>query len=439
MSSQIFKMRMFLFMIFLSSCGFAQDGWQWTELAEMPEPVSNNAVTEGYCGDTLCVYSFTGIGSNLDPEAIHLKAWRYNSILNTWQQLPDVDDTMGKIAASASTVKNKIYIIGGYHVLPNFNEITSAKVHRFDPQTNQWLPNGTDAPIPVDDQVQVVWRDSLIYTVTGWSTSTNITDVQIYNPANDSWAAATPVPTSNSFRAFGASGVIVGDTIFYYGGTQISGINFVANNNIRRGVINPEDPTEIEWDLLPDTEFEDGYRTAAFSYGESAVWIGGASTAYNFDGLAYSNGSGVEPESVIRLFDTTNQSATIAQPTPYGVMDLRGIAVESGNSWIVAGGMEANQEVGSKVYRVEAPLLSIYELKSFSTTIHQEGSLIGLRFSQYLSAQLHVYDSVGKSIASDQINGNEFSISLINNATGIYFISILTESGENTVLKVWNP
>ena len=122
------------FIVFLSTLSFAQDGWQWTELEEMPEPVSNNAVSEGYCGDTLCVYSFTGIGSELNPEAIHLKAWRYNSILDSWQQLPDViDDMGGKIAAGASTVKNKIYIIGGYHVLPNFNEVTSAKVHRFDP------------------------------------------------------------------------------------------------------------------------------------------------------------------------------------------------------------------------------------------------------------------------------------------------------------------
>ena len=60
--------------------GLAQPGWDWAELSGMPEPVANNAVTHGCCGDTLCAYSFTGIDSTLTPSVIHLKAWRYNTV-----------------------------------------------------------------------------------------------------------------------------------------------------------------------------------------------------------------------------------------------------------------------------------------------------------------------------------------------------------------------
>ena len=92
------------------------------ELPPMPEPVANNAVTSAYCGDTLCVYSFCGIDSTKTPQGIHLKAWRFNTVTELWSQLPDVpDDTgNGKIAAGASTVGNKIYVIGGYYVEDNF-------------------------------------------------------------------------------------------------------------------------------------------------------------------------------------------------------------------------------------------------------------------------------------------------------------------------------
>ena len=148
------------FVLFASDVSFAQPGWTWTQLPSMPEPVGNNAVTHGYSGDSLCVYSFTGIDSTLTPEGIHLKSWRYNTVSQEWMELPYVPDFQGKIAAGASTVGNLIYVVGGYYVNPNFTEESSDDIHIFDPETNSWLADGALIPVPIDDHVQAVYNDS---------------------------------------------------------------------------------------------------------------------------------------------------------------------------------------------------------------------------------------------------------------------------------------
>ena len=54
--------------------------------------------------------SFGGIDSSKIWSGIHLRSFRYNTQADTWETIPALPDTMGKIAAGASTIKNKIYI-----------------------------------------------------------------------------------------------------------------------------------------------------------------------------------------------------------------------------------------------------------------------------------------------------------------------------------------
>ena len=92
-------------------------------------------------------------------------------------------------------VDDVAYVIGGYHV---FADITVRA--QFGPGTSvgsgheTWLTDGAPIPIPIDDHVQAVWRDSLIYVITGWSNNTNVAAVQIYDPALDQWSVGTPGP-----------------------------------------------------------------------------------------------------------------------------------------------------------------------------------------------------------------------------------------------------
>ncbi len=419
--------------------GSAQPGFEWLELQPMPEPVANNAVVEGYSGDTLCVYSFTGIGLGLTPNDIHLKAWRYNTETAVWSQLPDVPDAMGKIAAGASRVGDTLYIIGGYNVFPNFSETTSPKVHRFNTQTNSWMGDGADTPTPIDDHVQAVWRDSLIFCISGWSNNGNVNDVQIYDPYQNAWTAATSTPNTNTFTAFGASGTIIGDTIYYMGGAQIAGFSFNATSILRRGIIDPNDPTAIVWQELLAAPGPDGYRMAATNYAGRAIWIGGSGEAYNFDGLAYSDGEGVEPLNLIRSFGADGSLWITYWPTPFAVMDLRGIAVASANSWIVAGGIGPNQVVSDRVFQISTASLGVAEPQRPIIGIAQDHSLFTLRFDRSLSGRIRVIDMTGKTVAVKTIASDRVEIDLHQFPAGLYVFALVEEPGISQTLKVINP
>jgi hypothetical protein len=325
--------------------------FQLIQKTNIPTSISNNAVSQGYKNGEPFVFSFAGIDNSKIYSGISLLSYAYDVNADSWTSLPDLPDTLGKIAASASTVKNKIYIIGGYHVLANGNEISSNKVHVFDPETSTYLTNGQNIPVPVDDQVQCVWKDSLIFCITGWSNTGNVPNVQIYNPQLDTWQASTSVPNNNTYKCFGGSGTIVGDTIYYYGGAS-GGFNFPAVNFLRKGVIDPLNPISITWSNPINIVGYTGYRTAALSDSFGFVYfIGGSSKSYNYNGLAYSNNAGVEPNETIITLDPSslNWQADVVQNLP---MDLRGIAQFENGKCFIVGGMETGQQVSSKTWEL---------------------------------------------------------------------------------------
>ncbi len=327
---------------------FCQTGWTWTELDSMPERVANNAVAYGTDDVYDYVFSFGGIDSTKIHTGVNKRAYRYTVGTDSWEEIAPLPFTLSNIASGASTVKNRIYIIGGYHVNPGGSEVSSNEVIRYNPETNSYLTNGATIPTPIDDHVQCVWKDSLIYVVTGWSNTGNVPNVQIYDAELDTWLTGTETPNTNEYKAFGASGEIIGDTIYYYGGAS-TGINFPAQKLLRKGVINAENPTEIEWTLL-----EDGpttlYRSAALTYGDYIFWAGGSAISYNYNGVAYNGSGGVPPLNQIMRYDHTNGNWNQGEGASFGVMDLRGIAQISPTEWIICGGMEAEQYVSRKTY-----------------------------------------------------------------------------------------
>lgn len=338
------------FLALLCSAPCIAQGQLFEELPSMPEAVTNNAVTGAVSGDTFCVYSFCGLDFTKIWSGIHLKAWRMNTVTGEWSSLPPVPDPAGgKIAAAASTVKNRIYVVGGYHVAQNGSETSSVKVHRFDPQTNTWLSDGTPLPKAIDDHVQAVWRDSLIYVITGWSNTGNAPDVQIYNPSSDTWIAGTAVPNNVNYKVFGASGVIVGDKIYYCGGAA-AGINFPASSFFRIGQINPDNPADITWSGFNSAAAK-GYRMAAAIKFGDPVWVGGSDVTYNYNGIAYNGSGGVPALSRRKQYFALNNSLTnedsLALPP---VMDLRGTAQRDYGYFITAGGMGPGQQVTNRVF-----------------------------------------------------------------------------------------
>lgn len=338
-------------LLLISNLSYAQKMWTWEELALMPEKTSNNAVVEAQVGAETYVYSFGGIGEGKKSADIHNRSYRYSVNSNLWEQISDIPGTPQKIAMGASYVKDKIYIMGGYSVSSKGNEKSYDSVHVFDPVLNDFISPGAPIPTPIDDHVQAVWRDSLIFLVTGWSNTQNVPDVMIYDPTFDSWQIGTDVPGDDTYMAFGASGTIIGDTIYYHGGAAM-GANFPLNSYLRKGVIDSNNPTNIVWTQEEESPNEPLYRSAVVSHQNRVMWIGGSPISYNYNGVAYNGSGGVNPTHRILSYFVGEKRWEEYLYQDEKVMDLRGIAQLSENEWIIAGGMLKNQEVSDKTFRL---------------------------------------------------------------------------------------
>ena len=419
----------FIFFSFLTTVA---QSITYQALSDMPEKVSNNAVCSATVAGTPYLFSFSGIDSTKSCDGDHLRSFRYNVETDEWETIaPLPDDLGGKIAAGASTVKNKIYIIGGYHLASNCGETSSGKVHIYDPETNTYLPDGATIPKAIDDQVQAVWRDSLIYVITGWSNTNNVVDVQIYDPTNDNWTIGTSIPNNSQWRVFGASGAIIGDTIYFAGGAgNWSGSNFPPTLTFRKGYINPENPSEITWEgeLAPKSR---GYRMAASTFDDKVIWLGGSDVTYNFDGIAYNGSGGVSPLDRISFYDPGNGAIEQLFGFIPAQMDFRGVGKISENQFILAGGMIENQEVTNKTW-----LITIDNL----TTVSEESSKeVGLfpnpvRDQLYIDVEANVYleilDFQGKTW---QTSTNQKVINVEQLPSGVYILSMHFKDGKTAV------
>lgn len=337
-----------ILILFISSALTLQAQLIVEEIGTLPDRVANNAVTEGFIGDTPYLFSFGGLDSTKTYKGIHLKSYRVNLNTGKSERIPDLPDTLGKVAAGASRLGNIIYIFGGYHVFADRSELSSNKVHRYDITKNEYLTDGANIPVAIDDHVQTIYQDSLIYLITGWSDKKNVPNVQIYNSNTDSWSVGRSTPDEEVYKSFGASGTIIGHTIYYFGGaTSVRG--YAIHNQLRIGEINPVDPTDITWSIhTPDTNI-DGYRMASTSVKGQPHWIGGSNQTYNYNGIAYNRSGGVPPNNRDLYFDG---QGWIQQQVSILPMDLRGIANISDTEKYLAGGMLSDQRVSNKVYKL---------------------------------------------------------------------------------------
>ncbi|MFK7776427.1 MAG: T9SS type A sorting domain-containing protein [Saprospiraceae bacterium] len=404
-------------------------GQVFYELPNMPMPVANNAVTEATVNGITHVYSFAGIDETKIYTGIHKKAFRYNTQSQVWDEIAELPSGNGRIAAGASVVKNKIYIIGGYEVFSNGSEVSVNKTHIYNPETNSYEADGTPIPLAIDDHVQAVWKDSLIYVVTGWSNNTNYPNVQIYNPLDDEWMTGTPVPNTNDYKAFGASGAIVGDTIYYLGGAKSSS-GFNISSSLRRGIIDSNDPTNITWSLVPNVSGK-VYRAAAIPFLNSIYWIGGSEVTYNFNGIAYNDSGGVPPRENLTILFTENDSLIEVAPDMFGngmpqVMDLRGIAsLNDGGRAIIAGGIVANQQVTDKVFEVDVwtALVANQNINLNPFKISPNPTADFFILEKEGNFDLQIWDISGKLFLEKNSNGfDEINISNLN--SGVYFVKI---------------
>lgn len=409
--------------------------WQITPLAGAPERVTNNAVAEGFVNGVPYIYTFGGLDSTKLYSGIHLRSYRYNTMTNVWDTIAALPDTLGKIAAGANRVKDKIYIIGGYHVYANGGEASSNKVHIYDINSNTYLADGANIPVAIDDQVQAVWRDSLIYVITGWSNTGNVSAVQIYNPSADTWQAGTGVGNNNTFRSFGASGAIVGDTIYYFGGASMAG-SFNIQTYFRRGLINPNNPSQINWSSFTWMGLN-GYRMAATTALGKVFWLGGSNVTYNYNGIAYNGSGGVSPNGRSLYYDRSDHSfeVELGYDLP---MDLRGVGNVSDTVKYLVGGMKGGQMVTNETLRLALnpdsismalPTISVPETIRFVVSPNPTTERILIEIELDASdLEYQLITISGVCLRKGTITGTKTSLDVSDLAGGLYF---LTLTGKN--------
>ena len=411
-----------------------------TEVGTLPEPVTNNAVCEGFIDGVPYLFSFAGMDSTKIFSGTHLKSFRMNLETGESERIADLPGDEGLLATGASRIGDIIYIVGGYTVNSNGSEVTSRKVRRYDILNNEFLSDAADLIVPTDDHVQAVWRDSLLFVVTGWSNSSNIRFTQIYDPITDDWTNGSLLPNDNDFMSFGASGTIIEDQIFYFGGARSTG-NFPIQNFIRVGDINPEDPSDVSWSIISlENEFYNGYRAAATSVLGAAHWIGGSNNTYNYNGIAH-DGSGGVPTSnqdVVFAENLLINRTVIDDEIP---MDLRGIAKISEEVQYIAGGMLANQEVTDKVFRLDIPFTVVpavkYTAEELGLSVFPNpvvGQINLQNEGDEILSKYELLSSNGALFSSGALLENKIDVSNLPQAS--YRLVVETKSGKRTSIPI---
>lgn len=405
----------------------------------IPFATSNNAVCMGLDSNMQpTMFSFGGIDTSLQYSGIHLKSVGYTLGSRTVYTLSDLPDTMGKIAAAATCLGRKIYIIGGYHVLANGTEVSSNKVHCFNLDSMAFEADKAPLPLPIDDHVQVAYQDKYIYVISGWSNTGNVGDIQIYDTEDNIWLHVQNAFPSPTYEVFGASGNIDAENgrIIYYSGMK-QGIGFSMSFQMRIGTIDENDPRIISWEDSTFTGFKGRYRGVCVEGVDGKfAWLGGSNVGYNYDALAYSNGQTVEPDSTYLGYSGwySNIWAGIEdqkefykekfdQPNIH-LMDLRGY----GGSYdyiYTLGGITKNRKVVPWLVQWK-DLLGSVEENVFELKIIPNPANNHIWVETELNVdKLELYNLEGKLLQSSYANEME----LMDLTNGLYIVKVHTARG----------
>ncbi len=328
-------------------CTFILSACHQKEALLLPEPISNNAVA--YHVPTQTIYSFAGIGENKDWQSVHAKSYKCTLTNYSCILINPLPDGIGRLATTAQTIGNHIYIFGGYSVGKDGSEISTPEVWDFDIYTQSYT-RVKDMPVPVDDSVSFVYQNRYIYLVSGWHKDDNVVNVQMYDSKLDEWFPATDWPGA---PVFGHAGGSVNNTAIICDGVHIippkvqgARRSFETISACWRGDINKKDPTQIAWRKLPQLPGKGNYRMAAVGWQEEnmIIFAGGTDNAYNYNGVGY-NKEPSKPSQHVWGYDVTADDYILFNNKPKATMDHRALIHLGNNEFTTFGGMGHDQTV----------------------------------------------------------------------------------------------
>lgn len=329
--------------LFLAACGPASTVAPAPQLSAQPMvlPVaqSNNAVAIATVSGEPVLYSFNGLGAGKTHSDVGHMGFACLLQTGVCNQIEDVPVAEGRLASSAVTVGNVVYLFGGYSVAEDGTEVSTPDVLTFDPATEEYTRRA-DMPVPVDDAVLFTYLDRYIYLVSGWHDTGNVSLVQVYDTETDTWAQATDYPGS---PVFGHSGGAVGAEFVIADGVAVVGEvdgrrQFGEVDEVWHGAIDPEDYLQINWTPLPQHPFGPLYRMAATGSAARGqiVFAGGGDNPYNINGVGY---DGVDAKASNKAFayDFAKKNWTNFRSIDEASMDHRGLLEHDGTFYIVGG------------------------------------------------------------------------------------------------------
>ena len=318
------------------------------ELQPLPVPLTNNAVTSVKVEGQTLVYSFTGLGSTKNWDAVKNTAYALNLRFGKWTTIRSIQGS-GRLGAVAVSVKEEVFVIGGY--VPDKTGIQAivSDVSVYEPIGLRWY-RGPDLPIAVRDAVAGEYHDRYVYVLGGFSNQGPTNAVQLYDTETKEWSQATPYPGP---AVFGAAGAVVGDTIIFVDGGKASGTKsppWVPSDDCWMGKIDRKDPKKIEWSKLPAHPGAARYRIAAGASDKDGkvYFAGGSAEIFDYNGISV-EGKPAEPSPVVFDYNVKRGAwETITDNAPNPTMDHHGMAVTS-DALIIVGGMGKDQKVQTRV------------------------------------------------------------------------------------------
>lgn len=316
-------------------------------IPDMPVPHANNAVAAVTLHNQIHLFSFAGLKVGKTWQDTSKEAYMYVEGREGWERLPDLPVELGRLAATAEVVGERVYYFGGYTVAEDGSEVSTLENFEYNPFERTYK-RIADMPVPVDDAVSFVYQSRYIYMVSGWHNEGNVRDVQYYDVQTDTWAKATDYPGS---PVFGHAGGLVGNQFVIADGVAVVGKDengrrqFDTVNEGWMGTIAPGDPSKIEYRRLPQLPGRGHYRMGGEGDvgGNRVLFAGGTPNAYNYNGIGY-NGEPSEPKKHVFAWDFTKDNWVAYEDKTTASMDHRGL-LKWHDEWLTIGGLGYGQEV----------------------------------------------------------------------------------------------
>ncbi|OGU55362.1 MAG: hypothetical protein A2V66_04095 [Ignavibacteria bacterium RBG_13_36_8] len=165
----------------------------WSRAADFPFYRHHVAIAS-YNGKLYAFGGFQGIGIECVTVG---EVFEYDPSTEIWTQKTSMPTARG--AGGAVTYNGKIYLIGGRSIHPDINYNT---VEAYDPVNDTW-ETLSPMPIPCLHSGYALIGD-LIYVIAGrqldanGSETINISEMQVYSPADDEWQLLTDLPRQSS-------------------------------------------------------------------------------------------------------------------------------------------------------------------------------------------------------------------------------------------------